>query len=88
MICGLVVGLNSVLVPLYIYEISPTQVRPAMLAINQVMIAAGIAASYFLETIIRNNLLDPYKGINQPWRLLFLISVAPCLLRILIFLFY
>jgi len=45
-VLGLAVGLASVVVPLYLAEISPPDVRGTLVTLNQLMITVGILAAY------------------------------------------
>lgn len=45
-VLGLAVGLASVIVPLYIAEMSPPEIRGLLVALNQLMITVGILLSY------------------------------------------
>ncbi len=52
LLIGLAVGVSSVLVPLYLAEISPTALRGALTSLNQLMIAIGIFVSYMVTFLL------------------------------------
>ncbi|KAL4579854.1 hypothetical protein LXL04_016022 [Taraxacum kok-saghyz] len=67
---GYGIGVISYVVPVYIAEITPKNLRGAFTNVNQVMIAIGISVMWLI-------------GILIPWRTLALIGVIPCVLQIL-----
>ncbi|KAL4656190.1 solute carrier family 2, facilitated glucose transporter member 1-like [Arapaima gigas] len=68
--CGLVMSLN----PLYIQEVSPTELRGAFATLNQVSFASGI----FLGMVVG---LDVVLGTQKHWALMFSLSLVPALLQ-------
>ena len=48
-VLGLGVGLASLIVPLYISEVSPANVRGGLVSLNQLMITIGILAAYLVN---------------------------------------
>jgi len=46
---GLAIGVASYVAPLYISEISPPDVRGALVSLNQLMITCGIVVSYLVD---------------------------------------
>ena len=68
---GLGVGLASLIVPLYIAEISPPDTRGALVSLNQLMITIGILLSY-----IAGVALTPIEG----WRWMFALALIPALI--------
>ncbi|MDJ1131303.1 sugar porter family MFS transporter [Streptomyces iconiensis] len=48
-VLGLAVGAASATVPIYLSEISPSQIRGRVLSANQLMITVGILASYLVD---------------------------------------
>ncbi|KPP79547.1 solute carrier family 2, facilitated glucose transporter member 1-like, partial [Scleropages formosus] len=68
--CGLVMSLN----PLYIQEVSPTELRGAFATLNQVSFASGI----FLGMVAG---LDMVLGTQKYWALMFSLSLIPALLQ-------
>ncbi|XP_072960087.1 uncharacterized protein [Typha angustifolia] len=65
--CG--IGLLSYVVPVYISEITPKNLRGGFATVNQLMICCGGSLAYVLGTILS-------------WRALAIIGVAPCLLQL------
>uniref|UniRef100_A0ACD5YD10 Uncharacterized protein n=1 Tax=Avena sativa TaxID=4498 RepID=A0ACD5YD10_AVESA len=65
--CG--IGLFSYVVPVYISEITPKNLRGRFAAVNQLMICCGASLSYALGTFIT-------------WRTLAIVGVTPCLLQL------
>lgn len=71
-ISGIAVGLSSMLVPLYISEISPPQWRGALVALNQLMVTLGILSAYIV------NYLCAAAG---SWRWMFGMALIPTALQ-------
>lgn len=69
-ILGLAVGLASVIVPLYIAEISPPDIRGLLVALNQLMITVGILLSYVVGYAFAS---------SENWRAMLLIAVVPAI---------
>ncbi|KAI3979985.1 hypothetical protein MKX01_042639 [Papaver californicum] len=67
---GYGMGVFSYVVPIFIAEISPKNLRGALTALNQVMIASGIFASYLMGTILT-------------WRILAIFSLLPCAIMLI-----
>ncbi|CAM0908014.1 unnamed protein product [Alopecurus aequalis] len=65
--CG--IGLFSYVVPVFISEITPKNLRGRFAAVNQLMICCGASLAYALGTFIT-------------WRTLAIVGVAPCLLQL------
>ncbi|KAJ4772700.1 Major facilitator superfamily protein [Rhynchospora pubera] len=70
--CG--IGLFSYMVPVYISEITPKDVRGSFATVNQLMICCGASLAYLLGTFLS-------------WRALAILGVAPCLFQLLGLLF-
>ncbi|XP_036398172.1 solute carrier family 2, facilitated glucose transporter member 1 [Megalops cyprinoides] len=68
--CGLVMSLN----PLYIQEVSPTELRGAFATLNQVSFATGILLGMVVG-------LDSVLGTEKYWALMFSLSLVPALLQ-------
>lgn len=66
--CG--VGLLSYVVPVYIAEITPKNLRGAFTAVNQLMICCGVSLTYII-------------GIIVSWRILAMIGTIPSLVQFL-----
>ncbi|CAL4957499.1 unnamed protein product [Urochloa decumbens] len=65
--CG--IGFLSYLVPVYISEIAPKNLRGGFATINPLMICCGMSFAYVLGTLVT-------------WQTLAIIGVAPCLLQL------
>ena len=70
-VLGLGVGLASMIVPLYIAEISPPDRRGGLVSLNQLMITIGILLSYIVGVIFA-----PIEG----WRWMFAVALIPALI--------
>ncbi|CAL9088092.1 sugar transporter ERD6-like 5 [Musa acuminata AAA Group] len=66
--CG--IGLLSYVVPVYIAEITPKNLRGGFAAVNQLMICCGGSLAYLLGTVLT-------------WRILAIIGTFPCFLQLL-----
>lgn len=75
LIMGLGVGTASALVPTYLREISPAQIRGRMLTLNQFMQTVGMLTAYVV------NLLFSSSG---DWRAMFWVGVVPAVLLVMI----
>ena len=67
---GVAIGCASFAVPLYISEISPTNIRGALVSLNQLAITIGIVVSYLVDSA-----LAPYEG----WRYMFFSGALPAI---------
>src|SRR3712207_63957 len=65
---GLGVGIASLVVPLYIAEIAPPDIRGALVSLNQLMITIGILVSYLVGVAF-----TPIEG----WRWMFGVALIP-----------
>ncbi|KAE9598109.1 hypothetical protein Lal_00004060 [Lupinus albus] len=66
--CG--IGLLSYVVPIYVAEITPKNLRGAFTAVHQLMISFGMSLTYLI-------------GAYLDWRVVALIGTIPCLLQLL-----
>ena len=69
---GLAIGMGSYTAPLYIAEVSPSELRGALVSLNQLAITIGILCSYMINYAFTN--------INGSWRWMFGIGLVPALL--------
>jgi sugar porter (SP) family MFS transporter len=69
-ILGLAVGSAALVVPLYLSEIAPTDVRGAIASLNQMMIVVGILAAFIVNAILAS---------SGNWRLMLGLAAAPAL---------
>nr|AAF74565.1 hexose transporter [Spinacia oleracea] len=72
LLCGIGIGISSALVPLYISEISPTEIRGALGSVNQLFICIGILAALVAGL--------PLAGNPLWWRTMFGIATVPSVL--------
>ena len=68
LIAGLGVGVGSALVPTYLGEISPVQIRGWMLTLNQLMQTVGMLVAYVVNLIF---------AANGNWRAMFWVGAVP-----------
>jgi sugar porter (SP) family MFS transporter len=67
-IIGLAVGSAALVVPLYLSEIAPTEVRGAIASLNQLMIVCGILAAFIVNAILAS---------SGDWRLMLGLAAVP-----------
>lgn len=72
LLAGIGIGVTSAVVPLYISEISPTEIRGALGSVNQLFICIGILAALVAGL--------PLAGNPLWWRTMFGIAVIPSIL--------
>ncbi|PKA63545.1 Plastidic glucose transporter 4 [Apostasia shenzhenica] len=75
LLAGIGIGISSAIVPLYISEISPTEIRGALGSVNQLFICIGILAALVAGL--------PLAGNPIWWRSMFGIAVIPSVLMAL-----
>jgi SP family sugar:H+ symporter-like MFS transporter len=73
-VLGLAVGSAALVVPLYLSEIAPTQIRGAISSLNQLMIVVGILAAYLVNAALAS---------SGEWRLMLGAAVVPSLILLL-----
>jgi sugar porter (SP) family MFS transporter len=67
-IIGLAVGSAALVVPLYLSEIAPTEVRGAIASLNQLMIVGGILVAFIVNAILAS---------SGNWRLMLGLAAVP-----------
>jgi sugar porter (SP) family MFS transporter len=83
---GLGIGIASIATPMYIAEITPARIRGRMVAVNQIAIVGGIAATAFINYFIAHARGDPAKAeiqlwlIHFGWRWMFGAGIVPAAL--------
>ena len=91
LICGIGIGIASVLSPLYISEFAPPKIRGRLVALYQLSIVTGILLAYFSNWMIQgwsvhhtlqfNDLGILHKIlVSEIWRSMFGIEIIPALL--------
>ncbi|MFA6988714.1 MAG: MFS transporter, partial [Candidatus Gastranaerophilaceae bacterium] len=71
MLIGLAIGIASCTVPLYLSEISPDNIRGAMVSLNQLAITTGIVVAYLVD--------HTFASFDHGWRYMFFVGVIPAL---------
>jgi MFS transporter, SP family, sugar:H+ symporter len=69
-VLGLAVGSAALVVPLYLSEIAPTQIRGAISSLNQMMIVIGILTAFIVNAILAS---------SGDWRLMLGLAAVPSL---------
>ncbi|MBV9050476.1 MAG: sugar porter family MFS transporter [Solirubrobacterales bacterium] len=69
-IIGLAVGTAALVVPLYLAEIAPTEIRGTIASLNQMMIVGGILVAYIVNAILAS---------SGNWRLMLGLAAVPSL---------
>src|SRR3954469_16304698 len=77
-VIGLAVGSAALVVPLYLSEIAPTQIRGAIASLNQMMIVLGILAAFIVNAILAS---------SGNWRLMLGLAAIPALILLVGMLF-
>ena len=67
-VLGLAVGAAALIVPLYLSEIAPTEIRGAISSLNQLMITVGILLAFIVNALLAN---------SEAWRWMLGLAVAP-----------
>ncbi len=75
---GVAIGMESLLSPLYVAEISPARIRGRLVALNQLAIVTGIVFAYFISWL--------FVGLGESsWRWMFASASLPSLVFLLSF---
>jgi SP family sugar:H+ symporter-like MFS transporter len=77
-IIGLAVGSAALVVPLYLSEIAPTEIRGAISSLNQLMIVGGILVAFIVNAILAS---------SGDWRLMLGLAAVPSLILLVGMLF-
>jgi SP family xylose:H+ symportor-like MFS transporter len=83
---GIGIGLASMLSPMYIAEIAPARIRGRLVSWNQFAIVLGILVVYFVNWFISRQ-GDEQWNITTGWRWMFLSSIIPSVVFIILLLF-
>jgi sugar porter (SP) family MFS transporter len=70
-VLGIAVGCAALVVPLYLSEIAPTEIRGAISSLNQLMIVGGILAAYLVNAVLAS---------SEAWRVMVGLAVVPSIL--------
>jgi sugar porter (SP) family MFS transporter len=70
-VIGLAVGSAALVVPLYLSEIAPTELRGRVASLNQLMIVVGILAAFIVNAILAS---------SGDWRLMLGLAAVPSLI--------
>jgi sugar porter (SP) family MFS transporter len=73
-VIGFGVGGVSALIPTYLSEISPAQIRGQVLSLNQLLIVIGLLVSYIVDLVFAS---------SEDWRAMFWVGVIPSVALIL-----
>lgn len=76
---GVGIGIASISTPMYIAEITPAKIRGRMVAINQIAIIGGIAATSFVNYFIAQQGSQEWL-ISTGWRWMFATGILPSIL--------
>jgi len=82
---GVGIGIASISTPMYIAEITPANVRGRMVAVNQIAIVGGIAATSFVNYFIAHAGNQAWL-IETGWRWMFATGVLPAVIFFLLLL--
>jgi sugar porter (SP) family MFS transporter len=77
-VCGVGIGIASMLSPLYIAEISPAHVRGRMVSINQFAIISGMLVIYYVNAVVAGR-GDEVWNVETGWRWMFGSGALPAL---------
>ncbi len=95
-VVGLSIGVASFTAPLYLSEVAPRNIRGTMISMYQLMITAGILASFVINTLIRKGTYSGsaeqagqaasdfmFSNISLGWRAMFFMTVIPSVIFLL-----
>ena len=71
---GVCIGIASLVVPLYISEMSPARIRGALVSLNQLAIGVGVGVAYFVDYAFAS---------SRDWRWMFASAVFPALVLLI-----
>jgi len=85
-LCGIGVGIASMLSPLYIAEIAPSQIRGRLVSFNQLSIVLGMLLVYFVNAWIAEQGSEAWIH-STGWRLMLLSEAVPAVLFMILLTF-
>lgn len=83
---GILIGMNSSVIPKYLLSLSPPSMSGATGSLNQLFITIGIAAAYAMGFTISSNPSSMDKT-WESWRLVLFLPSTACLIRALLLVF-
>jgi SP family arabinose:H+ symporter-like MFS transporter len=95
LIGGLGIGMASVICPMYIAELAPSQIRGKLVTYYQLAITIGILVAYFSNATIQSHAVNTVAAsgwydllfAKEIWRGMFVIGVLPAIIFIVLILF-
>jgi sugar porter (SP) family MFS transporter len=69
-VLGLAVGAAALVVPLYLSELAPTEIRGAIASLNQLMVTVGILIAFLVNAVFAS---------SKDWRLMLGLAVVPAI---------
>jgi len=94
LIGGIGIGISSVVCPMYISEMAPSQLRGKLVTYYQLAITIGILLAYFSNALIQSEASTKgFSGwlaqifILEPWRGMFAVGIIPAMIFVLMALF-
>lgn len=93
LIGGIGIGISSVVCPMYISEMAPSQLRGKLVTYYQLAITIGILLAYFSNALIQSEASTKASGwlaqtfILEPWRGMFAVGIIPAMIFVLMALF-
>lgn len=87
LLCGVSLGLNSVIIPIFITEFSPASVSGMTGSFHSVFISAGVLLSFFFGFLMPFNQVFQENGFTL-WKLLFSVPILISVSRLYLFLRY
>jgi SP family xylose:H+ symportor-like MFS transporter len=85
-VCGIGVGIASMLSPLYIAEIAPSKIRGRLVSFNQLSIVLGMLLVYFVNYWIAKQGNEAWIN-STGWRLMLLSEAVPAVLFLILLTF-
>ena len=73
-VLGFAVGAAALIVPLYLSEVAPTEIRGAVSSLNQLMIVVGILIAYIVNALL---------AASEAWRTMLGLAVVPSLVLLI-----
>jgi SP family xylose:H+ symportor-like MFS transporter len=83
---GIGIGLASILSPMYIAEIAPSDIRGKLVSWNQFAIISGMLIIYFVNYLVANSGNEQWL-VSEGWRWMFFSGVIPSILFLFLLLF-